>query len=147
MTVVASMLKMRLPGMRGTISVHFVLMLVTIAQLNLSEAIFLSAIAGMVQCVWKVNRTPTVTRTLFNATCLALSTAAAYVICRGALAVWTSGFLVGLIAATLVLYTVNTFMVATVLCLVEHKPVRRFCRTATSGPARITWWARRRQGS
>jgi hypothetical protein len=125
LTVVASMFKVRLPGLRGTISVNFVLILVSIAQLSLSEAIFLSAIAGMVQCVWKAKRTPTVTRTLFNAACLALSTAAAFLICRGALAVWTSGSLVGLlVAVTLVFYSVNNFMVATVLCLVEHKPVR-----------------------
>lgn len=125
LTVVASMFKVRLPGMRGTLSVNFVLLLVAISQLSLSEAIFLSAIAGMVQTVWKAKRTPTVTRTMFNSACLALSTAAAYVICQGALAVWTSESLVGLlVAATLVLYTVNTFMVATVLCLVENKPVR-----------------------
>ncbi len=124
LTVAASMFKVRLPGMRGTISVNFVLMLVSVAQLSLSEVIFLSAVGGIVQCVWKAKRTPTVTRTAFNAACLALSTAAAYVICRGALALWTSESLVGLlIAATVVLYAVNTFMVATVLCLVENKPL------------------------
>lgn len=124
LTVAASMFKLRLPGMRGTMSVNFVVMLVSIAQLSLSEAIFLSAVGGVVQCVWKAKRTPPVTRILFNAACLALSTAAAYAICRGALAVWTSESLVGLlIAATAVLYTVNALMVATVLCLVEQKPL------------------------
>ena len=125
LTVVASMFKVRLPGVRGTISVNFVMLLVAIAELSLAEAIFLSAVAAVVQCVWKAKRTPTVTRTMFNAACLALSSAAAYVICHGALAVWASESLVGLlIAATLVLYTVNTVMVAIVLCLVEHKPLR-----------------------
>lgn len=124
LTAVASTFKVRLPGMRGTISVNFVLMLVAIAQLSLSEAVFLSAVGGVVQCIWKAKRTPTLTRTLFNAACLALSTAAAYVICRGALAAWTSESLVGLlVAATLVLYTVNSVMVATVLALVDHKPI------------------------
>jgi hypothetical protein len=125
LVVVASMFKVRLPGLRGTISVNFVVMLVAIAQLSLSEAIFLSAVAGIVQSVWKAKKTPTLIRTMFNAACLALSTAAAFVICQGALAAWTSESLVGLlVAATLVLYTANTFMVATVLCLVEHKPLR-----------------------
>ena len=125
LTVAASTFKVRLPGMRGTISVNFVLMLVAISQLSLSEAVFLSAIAGMVQCVWKAKQPVTSMRIFFNAACLALSTAASYVICRGALAGWTSESLVGLlIAATIVLYTVNTFMVAIVLCLVEHKPLR-----------------------
>jgi hypothetical protein len=123
--VVASMFKVRLPGLRGTISVNFVVMLVAIAQLSLSEAIFLSGVAGVVQSVWKTKKTPTATRTMFNAACLALSAASAYVVCHGALTAWTSESLVGLlVAATLVLYTVNTFMVATVLCLVEHKPLR-----------------------
>jgi len=123
--VVASMFKVRLPGLRGTISVNFVIMLVAVAQLSLSEAIFLSAVGGIVQSVWKTRQAPTAKRTLFNAACLALSTAAAFAICQGALAAWTSESLIGLlVAATLVLYTVNTFMVATVLCLVEQKPLR-----------------------
>ena len=125
LTVVASTFKVRVPGVRGTISVNFVLMLVAVAQLSLSEAIFLSAVGGIVQCVWKAKKTPTLTRTAFNAACLALSTAAAYLIGRGALAAWTSESLVGLlVVAALVFYAVNTFMVATVLCLVGRKPLR-----------------------
>lgn len=124
LTVVASMFKVRLPGLRGTISVNFVLMLVAIAQLSLSEAIFLCAVGAVVQCVWRAKEKATLTRTAFNAACHGLSAAAAFVICRGALDPWTSESMIGLlIAATLVLYTVNTFMVATVLCLVESKPL------------------------
>lgn len=124
LAVVASMFKARLPGMRGTISFNFVVLLVAVAELSLSEAIFLSAVAGIVQTVWKAKRPPTLTRTAFNGACLAISAAAAYVICRGALDSWTSGSVVALLlAATIVLYMVNTFMVATVLCLVDHKPL------------------------
>jgi len=125
LTAIASTLKVSLPGMRGTLSLNFVLRLVILAELGFTEAVLLAAVAGVVQCVWKVKRRPTVTRVLFNASCLALTTAAGYGICRLALHEWLSQSLVlFLIMATLVLYTCNTMMVSLVLCLVEQKPLR-----------------------
>lgn len=122
---IASTFKLRLPGVRITISVGFVMLLVAVAELSLPETVFLSAIAAMVQCVWRPKKNPTVTRTLFNGACMSMSTAAAYLVCRIALAPWLSSSLTGLLViATLVLYTVNTLIVTTVLCLVENKPLR-----------------------
>jgi hypothetical protein len=120
----AATLKVRLPGMRGTISVSFVLVLVSIAELTLAEAIFISVIVGIVQCMWKPKRRPTTVQVLFNAACLSVSTAIAYTMCAWAASALLGHSLVGLlIAATFVHYTCNTIMVAIVLCLVEQKPL------------------------
>jgi hypothetical protein len=122
LAVAAATLKVRLPGMRGTISMSFVLLLVAIAALSLTEAVLMATLVGIIQCVWKPKKPPTTIRTLFNGACLSLSTAIAYVVCNWATRAWLSESVVGLvILATLVLYTCNTFMVAAVLCLVERR--------------------------
>jgi hypothetical protein len=124
LAIIAATLKVRLPRMRGTISVNFVLLLAAIATLSLPEAVLMATVVGIIQCVWKPKRPPTAIRTLFNGACLSLSTAIAYVVCNWATRAWLSNSLVGLLVlATFVLYTCNTFMVAAVLCLVERKPV------------------------
>jgi hypothetical protein len=125
LSVIAATLKIYLPGMRGTLSVGFVLRLVALAELSFAEALFLSALAAIVQCVWKPKKTPTFKRIFFNASCLALSTAAGFVLCRVALDPWLSQSLIAfLVLATLILYSTNTLIVSLVLCLVEHKPIR-----------------------
>lgn len=124
LVVAASTLKVRLPRMTSTISVNFVLLLVAIAELSLPEAVFMAAVAGVVQRVWKPRRRPELLQVLFNPACLALSTGLAYVVCRWGMDRGLSQSLVGLlVAATLVLYGSNTLLVAIVLCLAERKPL------------------------
>jgi hypothetical protein len=61
---------------------------------------------------------------LFNPACLALSAAFAYMVSRVLLQRWLGHSVVGLLlAATLVLYASNTLLMATVLALVEEKPL------------------------
>jgi hypothetical protein len=122
---IAATFKIRIPGLRGTISVGFVLLLVALADLSFSETVFLSAMAGIVQCVWRPKKAPTLTRTLFNGACIATSTASAYALCHYALVGWLSdSLIVALALATAVIYTINSLMIATVLCLVDNKPLR-----------------------
>ncbi len=126
LAVAASMFKVKLPGMTGTISLNFILLLVAIAQLTFSEAVLMAAVAGVVQCVWKPKNRPTTVQVLFNLACLSISTAFGYLFCRWAMGTWLASSLVGLlIPATLLLYSSNTILVATVLCLVEGKPLPR----------------------
>lgn len=124
LAVAASTLKVRLPRMTGTVSVNFVLLLVAIAELSLPEAVFMAAVVGVVQCVWKPKRRPRLLQVLFNPACLALSTALSYTLSRWAAERWGSQSLVGvLVLATLLLYAANTLLVATALCLVERQPL------------------------
>jgi len=130
LAVVGSMFKVRLPGMRGTVAPNFVLTLAAIAQFSLPEVAVIAAMGGIVQCVWKAKKRPTLMRTLFNGASVSLSAAAAFGVCRLLLAGWIDQSLVGLLVlATLVLYGVNTFLVATVICLVDGKPLRSVWQT------------------
>jgi hypothetical protein len=124
LAVVTATLKVQLPGLYGNISLAFVIRLVAVAELGFTEAVLLSAVAGAVQSLWK-SKHPSFTRTAFNASSLTLSTAIGYGLCRVVLNDPLSHSLTAfLIAATLILYLGNTVMVATVLCLVEQRPLR-----------------------
>jgi hypothetical protein len=125
LAMIGATLKVPLPGMRGTISVSFVLLLVAITELSLPEAVLLSAVSGIVQCAWRPKKKVTAIRTLFNAACLSVSAVMAFAFCRCLLTRELSqSVILSLLVATVVLYLANTVMVAAVLCLVESKPLR-----------------------
>jgi hypothetical protein len=68
--VLASRLRVTLPGITGTLSVNFLFILVGIAELSYSEAITLGAISMVAQCFYP-NR-PTAIQLTFNV-CAGLS--------------------------------------------------------------------------
>jgi hypothetical protein len=115
--------KVRLPGMTGTVSVSFVLLLVAVLQLGFAETVLIGTLMGVVQCVWKPQRKPMLLQILFSAACLELSSALAYLVCRVAIPpVHALALLVGL--ATVILYLTNTVLVAGVLTLVSGGTLR-----------------------
>jgi hypothetical protein len=121
----ASTLKVRLPGMGGTISVNFVLLLVAIAELSLPETVVMAAVAGAIQTVWKAQRRPLALQVLFNSAALSLSAALAYGVCRPVPDFAPAHALAGLLTlATLVLYGANTLLVSAMLSLLKDEPLR-----------------------
>ena len=123
LTAAASVCKIRLPGITGTLSLNFVVLIVAISELDIWEAVFLGAVAAVVQGLWRPKQRPVPVQVAFNAACLMLSTAlaaASYVL--AAQYAPPGALLALLVPATLVLYAGNTVMVAVVLCLIEDKP-------------------------
>jgi hypothetical protein len=124
LAVVASTLKIRLPHVRGTLTPAFVLVLAAIAQLSLQETVVMAAVTGVVQVLWRSAVRPTLAQALFNPASLSLSAALAHGLCRVVLEPWLGHSVAGLLAvSTLVLYGSNTVLVATVLALVDRKPL------------------------
>src|SRR6266404_8191843 len=74
--VLASTMKVRLPGITGTISVNFLFILIGVADFTLAETITMGCTAILMQCVWRAR--PRLVQVLFNVAALALSIAAAY---------------------------------------------------------------------
>src|SRR5262245_47574699 len=68
-----STLKVRLPGMTGTISVNFLVILIAIAVFSLPQTVILASLACVAQCLWKTKRRPQVVQVLFNVAVLATS--------------------------------------------------------------------------
>ena len=121
---VCACLKVRLPGMTGTLSIGFVPLLVAIVEFSLSEAVILAIIAAVMQCIWRTLRRPSAMQVLFNCSCLAISTAVSFGVCQLLFAPLVSQSLApALIVAVLVHYVCNSVLVTAMLCLIEGKPL------------------------
>src|SRR5258708_34718902 len=64
--VLASGLKVRLPGIDGTMSVNFLFVLLGILELSGPETLVMGCIASLVQCVWPIQQKPNPARLFFN---------------------------------------------------------------------------------
>ncbi len=125
LAMVASAMKIRLPGFKTTISTNFVFILAGIALFSFGETVLIGLAGALVQSLWKTQTRPKPVQVLFNATCLTVCTAAAF---------WTSHAIptmLGLnsMAAMMVLggcvYVVlNTGLVSLVVSLAEGRSLR-----------------------
>ena len=122
LAVTASMLKVSLPGVTGTISVNFLFVLIGIVELSVPETLVLACVANLVQCVWRPKSRPTYTQLLFNVTSIAIAVSLA---CWLYNAPYLHGdkfsepLALALIAS--VYFLANTFPVAAIVALTEGK--------------------------
>ena len=117
-------LKVRLPGMKATLSLGFLPIVLSTELLSLPETILMSAGTGAVQTLLCSKRKPQLVQTVFNMSALVVSIS---------LAVWTSAWItaswsqqarpVSMAAGACIYYLSNTLLVSGVICLVEHKPL------------------------
>ena len=115
---IASTMKVRLPGLHGTISVNFVFILMALTQLSLVETLTIAFTATLVQCLWKPKTRPKPVQVLFNASTVLISTALAYIAAR---ALPGQGhLLIALAPAAVVFFVMNTGMVSLVLALLSE---------------------------
>jgi hypothetical protein len=124
-TVAASRMKVKLPGLTGNMSVNLPFLLLAAADLNQVEAIAIAVVSTAVQCFPKDGSKPKLVRVLFNLGLMSSAVAlAAQVFHRGAVAqpIWFTGALV-LPAAALTLFLMQTTPVATVIALTDGGPV------------------------
>src|SRR5438552_10215272 len=78
LAMVASAMKIRLPGFKTTISTNFVFILAGIALFSFGETVLIGLGGALVQSLWKTQTRPKPVQVLFNATCLTVCTAAAF---------------------------------------------------------------------
>jgi hypothetical protein len=116
---IASTMKVRLPRLHGTISVNFVFILLSVAQLTLSETLLLSFAATITQCLWRPKTRPKLAQVLFNSSTVGISAALAY---------WTARAvpdgpksLMALIPAATVFFVVDSGLVSGILALISNK--------------------------
>jgi len=125
LAMLASAMKIRLPGFKTTISINFVFILIGIALFSFGETVLIGLGGALVQSLWKTQTRPKLVQVLFNAACLTVCTAVAF---------WTAHAvptMLGLnsMAAMMVLgacvYVVlNTGLVSLVISLAEARPLR-----------------------
>ena len=128
--LLTSTLKVRLPGITGTISMSFLFILIATAVFSFSETVLLAGTACIVQCFWKARRRPRIVQVSFNVAVLAISSGLTFKVSH-LLAGQHKADLIALLAvATCCYFTVNTLLVSGVLSLVQGKsliPVWRQC--------------------
>ncbi len=122
--VLASRLRVTLPGITGTMSVNFLFILVGIAELSYAEALTLGAVSMLAQSLYPAR--PTSIQLAFNVCAGALSTALAYFVYHDTLAneYIVSRPLILCLAAT-TYFIVNAGSIAAVISFSEGKPLRQ----------------------
>jgi diguanylate cyclase (GGDEF)-like protein/putative nucleotidyltransferase with HDIG domain len=122
--ILASRLRVTLPGITGTLSVNFLFILVGVAELSYAEAITLGAVSMLVQSVYP-NR-PGAIQLTFNVCAGSLSTALAYLVYHNALVnqlIVNRPLVLCLAASTY--FIVNAGSIAVVISVSEGKPLRQ----------------------
>jgi len=122
--ILASRMKVNLPGITGTLSVNFLFILIGVLELSFTETLILGAISMVAQCLYPER--PKAIQLAFNVCAGSISTALAYAVYHHPLMnalVVNRPVLLG-VAAT-VYFIANAGSVATVISLTERRPLRR----------------------
>src|SRR5436305_5447610 len=118
--LLASRLKVHLPGITGTMSVNFLFILLGVVELSLPETLAIGCAAILVQCFH--HDRPQFVQVVFNVCGSAWAIAAAYqVYYLTTLRAHGTNFSLQVIAAACAYFVANTVPVATVISLTEHK--------------------------
>src|SRR5271155_4465980 len=76
--LIASRMKVVLPGVTGTMSMNFLFVLLGIAELSLGETMAMGCLAMLVQCMLNTKQRPRPVQVLFSVASMACSIVAAY---------------------------------------------------------------------
>jgi hypothetical protein len=127
--------KVRLPGTTGTISVHYVVVLVALAQSGLLEALAIAAVGPFVQCLWRAKVRPQPVQIVFNIAVMMVATGVVFAACRMLAGdLLRESVVVFLGSAAVLHFITNTLLVAGVMALVERDRIVHLWR-------RVYFWS------
>lgn len=128
LAVLASTLKLRLPGITGTYSVNFLFLLIGVAFFSLPETLLVACAAAVVQSLWRTKQRSSTVQVLFNMANLTLSVSAAFGIAHGIFEEGLHTYRPAVLALVACVYFVlNTLLVSGVLSLLQGKSLRDIC--------------------
>jgi diguanylate cyclase (GGDEF)-like protein/putative nucleotidyltransferase with HDIG domain len=127
--LLASSLKVTLPGIEGTMSVSFLFILLGVMELSYLETLVMGAASVIVQSYWKPLRRMRPEHVIFNVSMVTVATTAAYVVYH----VSMDGILrdrqpLALMVAGIVYFLFNTIAMSLVISLTEQKRPERVWR-------------------
>ncbi len=126
LALLASGLKVNLPGVTGTMSVIFLFILIGIHELSYAETLLMSCVGTVIQCYWNAKVKPKPVQVLFNVGSMATAVGASYSVYH-----WIpAGPLeysvpLRLVAAASTFFLMNTVPVACVISLTEQKSMQK----------------------
>jgi hypothetical protein len=126
LAMVASAMKIRLPGFKTTISINFVFILIGIALFSFCETVLIGLGGAIVQSLWKAQSRPKPVQVLFNGACLTVCTAAAFWGSHGILAILGLNSIAAMMVLGACVYVVlNTGLVSLVISLAEGQSLKQ----------------------
>jgi diguanylate cyclase (GGDEF)-like protein/putative nucleotidyltransferase with HDIG domain len=124
--ILASGLKVQLPGIDGTMSVNFLFILLGVMELSLPETLLIGCTASLVQSVWQTRKRLDPIKVLFNvAGMMANASALTYISYHWLAARFGSNKPILLMIAALVFFFANTLPISMVIALTEGKSSRK----------------------
>jgi diguanylate cyclase (GGDEF)-like protein/putative nucleotidyltransferase with HDIG domain len=124
--VLASGLKVQLPGIDGTMSVNFLFILLGVLELSLPETLLIGCTATLVQSVWQARNRLDPVKVLFNvAGMMANASALTYITYHSLAQRFGSSKPILLMVAALVFFFANTLPISIVIALTEGKSSRK----------------------
>ena len=124
--VLASSLKVQLPGIDGTMSVNFLFILLSVLELNLPETLVLGCTATLAQCLFGTRQKLVPIKIIFNVFgMMANAIVVSYFAYHSLQRVLGAGTLPLLVITALIFFVANTVPIAVVISLTEGKPAHR----------------------
>ena len=120
---IASALKVRLPGVTGTVSVSFLFTLIGIVDLSISESLAVGTLSALVQCLWRTESRPHFVQVSYNVATRATAVYVSWLVYYYAQDRTFELLALGLLS--LVYYFTNTFPIAGIIALTEVKSLRK----------------------
>ena len=121
--VLASSLKIQLPGIDGTMSVNFLFILLSVLELNLPETMVLGCTATLAQCLLGTRQKLVPIKIVFNVfSMMANAIVLSYFAYHDLQRVLGAGTLPLLVITALVFFLANTIPVAVIISVTEGKP-------------------------
>jgi hypothetical protein len=129
LAILASMLKMRLPGIDGTYSVSFIFILIGIVYFTVPETLVIGCAAALVQTTLNVKQRPTVVQVLFNMANLTLSIGLCFLVAHALSGRGLPDHQPAVLAlVACVFFVTNTVLVSGVLSLLQGRPMKEVCQ-------------------
>lgn len=119
--VFGSTLKLRLPGVLGTISGSALFILIGIANLSLPESLAVAALAMLVQCTWRTSGRPRLVQTAFSMAVFVTSVFISARVFDYSQRHFLGPVSFGVLAVTF--YCANTFPIAAIIGLTGHQSI------------------------
>src|SRR6266542_3032368 len=124
LAIAASTLKVEVPRVDGTFSLHFLFVLIGVAVFGYAETVTMGCASIVAQCVWRTKRKPNAVQVAFNVASMAVSIAVAFGGAHLLASADSAPHLLLMMAiASCLFFVVNTLSVSGVLAVTEQRPL------------------------
>ncbi len=124
--MLASTMKVRLPGIESTMSVHFLFVLLGVLELSLPETLAIGCAAALLQSFWKTKHHPEAIKVIFNVLSMTANAIwLTYTAYHSAEAVIRHSAPLLLLIAACTYFLMNTMPLSVVIALSERSSLRR----------------------